>query len=165
MVSAIVTTEPAAPNHAPSLPGFGVFGTLSSATDNYDNALSLHLRRARPRRADPDGPRRVRQRARTGERSRARRGAGLLAFGPRRRSAGAFARIPGLRIRRNENGLLAADGSLFEIVADFERRAILEKLEICDWSQTTTAEALRVQPSALNQEIKRLNIEIRKRGS
>src|SRR5579863_7548453 len=70
----------------------------------------------------------------------------------------------GLRIRRDESGSLAPDASLFEIVADFERRVILEKLEICDWSQTATAEALRVPLSTLNQKIKRLNIEIRKRG-
>src|SRR6202451_4027944 len=37
----------------------------------------------------------------------------------------------GLRIRRDESGSLAADASLFEIVADFERRMILEKLEVC----------------------------------
>ena len=45
-----------------------------------------------------------------------------------------------------------------------ERRVILEKLEACDWSQTATAEALHVPLSTLNQKIKRLNIEIRKRG-
>ena len=70
----------------------------------------------------------------------------------------------GLRIRRDESGSLAADASLFEIVADFERRVILEKLEVCDWSQTAAAEALHVPLSTLNQKIKRLNIEIRKRG-
>jgi DNA-binding NtrC family response regulator len=70
----------------------------------------------------------------------------------------------GLRIRRDESGHLASDASLFEIVADFERRAIIEKLEACDYSQTATAEAFRVPLSTLNQKIKRLNIEIRKRG-
>jgi DNA-binding NtrC family response regulator len=71
----------------------------------------------------------------------------------------------GLRIRRDESGSLASDASLFEIVADFERRIILEKLEACDWSQTATAEALHVPLSTLNQKIKRLSIEIRKRGT
>jgi len=71
----------------------------------------------------------------------------------------------GLRIRRDESGLLAADASLFEIVADFERRKIIEQLEASDWSQTAAAEALRVPLSTLNQKIKRLNIEIRKRGA
>jgi DNA-binding NtrC family response regulator len=70
----------------------------------------------------------------------------------------------GLRIRRDESGHLAADASLFEIVADYERRKIIEQLEASDWSQTAAAEALRVPLSTLNQKIKRLNIEIRKRG-
>ena len=70
----------------------------------------------------------------------------------------------GLRIRRDESGRLAADASLFEIVADFERRTILEQLEKSDWSQTAAAEMLRIPLSTLNQKIKRLNIEIRKRS-
>ncbi len=71
----------------------------------------------------------------------------------------------GLRIRRDESGRLAADASLFEIVADYERRKIIDQLEESDWSQTAAAEALRVPLSTLNQKIKRLNIEIRKRGA
>ncbi|MBV8844120.1 MAG: sigma-54-dependent Fis family transcriptional regulator [Bryobacterales bacterium] len=70
----------------------------------------------------------------------------------------------GLRIRRDESGRLASDASLFEIVADFERRTILEKLDACDWSQTATAEAFRIPLSTLNQKIKRLNIDVRRRG-
>ena len=70
----------------------------------------------------------------------------------------------GLRIRRDESGHLAPDASLFEIVADFERRKILEQLETSDWSQTAAAEALRIPLSTLNQKIKRLNIEIRKKS-
>jgi DNA-binding NtrC family response regulator len=70
----------------------------------------------------------------------------------------------GLRVRRDESGRLATDASLFEIVADFERRVIIEKLEACEWSQTATAEAFRIPLSTLNQKIKRLNIEIKKRG-
>lgn len=69
----------------------------------------------------------------------------------------------GLRIRRDASGRLAADASLFEIVADFERRKIIEQLESSDWSQTAAAEALRIPLSTLNQKIKRLNIEIRKK--
>src|SRR5438477_11132365 len=38
-------------------------------------------------------------------------------------------RAGGLRIRRSENGALPSDASLFEIVADFERRTIIEQLE------------------------------------
>jgi DNA-binding NtrC family response regulator len=71
----------------------------------------------------------------------------------------------GLRIRRDESGKLASDASLFEIVADFERRKIIEQLEASDWSQTAAAEALRIPLSTLNQKIKRLNIEVRKRSA
>src|SRR5882724_3009001 len=67
----------------------------------------------------------------------------------------------GLRIRRDESGHLPADASLFEIVADYERRKIIEQMEASDWSQTAAAEALRIPLSTLNQKIKRLNIEIR----
>ena len=71
----------------------------------------------------------------------------------------------GIRIRRNENGALPADASLWEIVADFERRTIIEHLERFNWSQTEAAEALRVPLSTLNQKIKRLNIDVRRRGA
>jgi DNA-binding NtrC family response regulator len=70
----------------------------------------------------------------------------------------------GIRIRRNENGALPADASLWEIVADFERRTIIEHLERFNWSQTEAAEALRVPLSTLNQKIKRLNIDVKRRG-
>jgi len=70
----------------------------------------------------------------------------------------------GLRIRRDEAGMLPADASLFEVVADFERRRIVEQLDACDWSQTAAAEVLRVPLSTLNQKIKRLNIDVRKRS-
>ncbi len=70
----------------------------------------------------------------------------------------------GLRVRRDESGKLAPDASLFEIVADYERRVIMDKLESCEWNQTATAEAFRIPLSTLNQKIKRLNIEIKKRG-
>jgi transcriptional regulator with GAF, ATPase, and Fis domain len=70
----------------------------------------------------------------------------------------------GIRLRRSENGALPSDASLFEIVADFERRTILEQLERFNWSQTEAAEALRVPLSTLNQKIKRLNIDVKRRG-
>ncbi len=75
-----------------------------------------------------------------------------------------FLQAAGLRIRRDESGLLPADASLFEIVADYERRVIIEHLESSGWSQTEAAESLRVPLSTLNQKIKRLNIEVRKRS-
>ena len=70
----------------------------------------------------------------------------------------------GLRIRRDEAGRLPADASLFEVVADFERRKIIEALDGVNYSQTEAAEALRIPLSTLNQKIKRLEIPIRKRG-
>jgi DNA-binding NtrC family response regulator len=70
----------------------------------------------------------------------------------------------GIRLRRSENGALPSDASLFEIVADFERRTIIDQLERFNWSQTDAAEALRVPLSTLNQKIKRLNIDARRRG-
>jgi DNA-binding NtrC family response regulator len=71
----------------------------------------------------------------------------------------------GVRIRRDEEGALPADASLYEIVADFERRVIVERLEHCGWSQTEAAESLHIPLSTLNQKIKRLDIKIKKRQS
>ena len=56
------------------------------------------------------------------------------------------------------------DASLFEIIEDCERRVITDMLEKCSWNQTDTAERFRIPLSTLNQKIKRLNIEIRKKG-
>jgi DNA-binding NtrC family response regulator len=53
--------------------------------------------------------------------------------------------------------------SLFDILEDIERRIIIEKLERCNWNQTEAAEQFRIPLSTLNQKIKRLNIEIKKR--
>ncbi len=71
----------------------------------------------------------------------------------------------GVRIRRDESGYLPADASLFEICADFERRKIIETLETVNWSQTDAAEALRIPLSTLNQKIKRLNIDVKRKGN
>ena len=71
----------------------------------------------------------------------------------------------GVRIRRDESGSLPADASLFEIVADFQRRKIIEALEAANWSQTDAAEKLRIPLSTLNQKIKRLNIDVRENGA
>ncbi len=70
----------------------------------------------------------------------------------------------GLRIRRDESGRLPSDASLFEIVADYERRVIIEHLEAVSWSQTEAAESLHVPLSTLNQKIKRLNIDVKKKS-
>src|SRR5207245_10350314 len=70
----------------------------------------------------------------------------------------------GVRIRRDESGTLPADASLFEVVADYERRKIIVALEAANWSQTETAERLSIPLFTLNQKIKRLNIDVRRKG-
>ncbi len=70
----------------------------------------------------------------------------------------------GMRISRDQNGMVPADASLFEIVADFERRKIIEALEAVNYSQTEAAENLHIPLSTLNQKIKRLNIDVKRRG-
>jgi transcriptional regulator with GAF, ATPase, and Fis domain len=70
----------------------------------------------------------------------------------------------GVRIRRDESGTLPADASLFEIVADYERRKIIEMLETVNWSQTDAAEKLSIPLSTLNQKIKRLSIDVRRKS-
>src|SRR5271165_4498009 len=57
-----------------------------------------------------------------------------------------------------------SDASLFEIVEDVQRRVITDMLERCNWNQTEAAERFHVPLSTLNQKIRRLNIEIRKKG-
>jgi DNA-binding NtrC family response regulator len=70
----------------------------------------------------------------------------------------------GIRLRRNESDPLPVDASLFEIVADYERRVIMERLEKHGWSQTEAADDLHVPLSTLNQKIKRLSIEIKRKS-
>ena len=56
------------------------------------------------------------------------------------------------------------NASLFDILEDIERRIIIEKLERSNWNQTDAAEHFHIPLSTLNQKIKRLNIEIHKKG-
>src|SRR5882724_7271913 len=70
----------------------------------------------------------------------------------------------GVRVARAEGAPLPADESLFEIVNDFERRTIIERLERSSWSQTEAAESLHVPLSTLNQKIKRLDIKIKRKS-
>ena len=72
--------------------------------------------------------------------------------------------VGGMRIRRDESGRLPADASLFEVVADYERKRIVEALEASNWSQTDAAELLHIPLSTLNQKIKRLDIQVRKKS-
>jgi DNA-binding NtrC family response regulator len=55
------------------------------------------------------------------------------------------------------------NASLFDILEDIERRIIIEKLERCNGNQTDAAEQFHIPLSTLNQKIKRLSIEIKKR--
>jgi DNA-binding NtrC family response regulator len=57
-----------------------------------------------------------------------------------------------------------ADASLFDIMEDCERHIIVDMLEKCNWNQTEAAERFRIPLSTLNQKIKRLNIEIKKKS-
>jgi DNA-binding NtrC family response regulator len=79
-------------------------------------------------------------------------------------SPAALLQANGVRLNRAEGSPLPADASLFEIVNEFERRTIMERLEKCGWSQTEAAESLHVPLSTLNQKIKRLDIKIRKKS-
>jgi transcriptional regulator with GAF, ATPase, and Fis domain len=57
-----------------------------------------------------------------------------------------------------------SEASLFQIMDDIERRVICEMLERTDWNQTAAAENFQVPLSTLNQKIKRLGIDVRRRG-
>jgi len=56
------------------------------------------------------------------------------------------------------------DASLFDLMEEIERRIITDRLERCHWNQTEAAEYFRIPLSTLNQKIKRLNVEIKKRN-
>jgi len=58
----------------------------------------------------------------------------------------------------------APDASLFDIVEDCERRIIVRMLERCNWNQTEAADRFHIPLSTLNQKIKRLNIEIKRKN-
>jgi DNA-binding NtrC family response regulator len=53
--------------------------------------------------------------------------------------------------------------SLFEIMESYERRVILDMLSRTNWSQTEAAERFKIPLSTLNQKIKRLQINIKRR--
>lgn len=54
--------------------------------------------------------------------------------------------------------------SLFQIVEEVERRVITDMLERTNWNQTEAAERFQIPLSTLNQKIKRLGIETRRRA-
>src|SRR5258708_3140238 len=54
--------------------------------------------------------------------------------------------------------------SLFQIIDEIERRIIVDMLERTAWNQTEAAERFAIPLSTLNQKIKRLGIDVRRRG-
>src|ERR1700751_1318922 len=64
-----------------------------------------------------------------------------------------------------EVGSRAAAPSLFEILEEVERRIIVDMLERTNWNQTEAAERFQIPLSTLNQKIKRLGIETRRRAN
>jgi DNA-binding NtrC family response regulator len=77
--------------------------------------------------------------------------------------------LPEALTDRTDGGFLPLTGarpgaSLFEIMDECERRVILDMLEKTNGSQTEAAEKLQVPLSTLNQKIKRLSIEVRRKS-
>jgi DNA-binding NtrC family response regulator len=58
----------------------------------------------------------------------------------------------------------APSHSLFQILEEVERRIIIDMLERTNWNQTEAAERFQIPLSTLNQKIKRLGIETRRRN-
>jgi DNA-binding NtrC family response regulator len=58
----------------------------------------------------------------------------------------------------------SGDASLFDVMEECERHIICEMLEKCAWNQTEAADRFHIPLSTLNQKIKRLNIEIKKKS-
>ena len=85
--------------------------------------------------------------------------------------------IGGIRLRLSEfmpplpseagsrTGADSSSPSLFQVVEEFERRVITDMLERSGWNQTEAAERFQIPLSTLNQKIKRLGIEVRRRKS
>ena len=66
--------------------------------------------------------------------------------------------------RNPVTGFEELDGrSLFELMDNYQRGVILEMLSRSNWSQTEAAERLRIPLSTLNQKIKRLQIDVKRR--
>jgi DNA-binding NtrC family response regulator len=55
------------------------------------------------------------------------------------------------------------NASLFDLMEEIERRIISDRLDRCHWNQTEAAEYFKIPLSTLNQKIKRLNVEVKKR--
>ncbi|MGW8180424.1 MAG: sigma-54 interaction domain-containing protein, partial [bacterium] len=59
------------------------------------------------------------------------------------------------RLQFSRNG-----ASLKDLVLEFERDMIITALQKTDWNQKKAADMLRVNPTTLNEKIKRLNIQV-----
>jgi DNA-binding NtrC family response regulator len=62
-------------------------------------------------------------------------------------------------------GADSSKASLFQIMDEIERHVISDMLERTDWNQTEAAENFQIPLSTLNQKIKRLGIDARRRGA
>jgi DNA-binding NtrC family response regulator len=71
--------------------------------------------------------------------------------------------LPPLPGEVGARGVSAPAPSLFEILEEVERRIIVDMLERTNWNQTEAAERFQIPLSTLNQKIKRLGIETRRR--
>src|SRR6202171_5705417 len=66
---------------------------------------------------------------------------------------------PGARV-----GADRSQPSLFQIMDEIERRVIMDMLERTGWNQTEASERFMIPLSTLNQKIKRLGIDVRRRS-
>jgi DNA-binding NtrC family response regulator len=64
----------------------------------------------------------------------------------------------------SRSGADSSQPSLFQIMDEIERRIIIDMLERTGWNQTEAAERFMIPLSTLNQKIKRLGIDVRRRG-
>jgi DNA-binding NtrC family response regulator len=64
----------------------------------------------------------------------------------------------------SRTGADSSKTSLFQIMDEIERRVICDMLERTEWNQTEAAENFQIPLSTLNQKIKRLGIDVRRRG-
>jgi len=62
-------------------------------------------------------------------------------------------------------GADSSNPSLFQIMDEVERRIICDMLERTGWNQTEAAELFQIPLSTLNQKIKRLGIDARRKGA
>src|ERR1700685_2949538 len=65
----------------------------------------------------------------------------------------------------SRSGADSPQPSLFQIMDEIERRIIMDMLERTSWNQTESAERFMIPLSTLNQKIKRLGIDARRRSA